>query len=171
MIYKIQKGWRENLRRRWEFIMHKKAKIIVLHMKELIYTGLFILLGLLFIFLVILMFSSKEDSQSADSLYTPGQYTTSLTFQGNVVDVMVTVDENSITSISLNNLEESVNVMYPLMEPTLEKLSAEIISKQSLEQIDYSEENKYTSMILLDAIASSLEQAKNIPSLSENDIP
>ena len=142
--------------------MNKKAKIVVLHMKELIYTGLIIIMATLLILVLILMFSSGDDSQSAESLYTPGQYTTALTFQGNVVDVVVTVDENSITSISLNNLEDSVSVMYPLMEPTLEELSAEILTSQSLENINFSENNKYTSMVLLDAIASSLEQAKNI---------
>ncbi len=152
--------------------MNKKAKIIVLHMKELIYTGLFILLALVFVFLIILMFSSNKGAEDSAGIYTPGQYTTSLTFQGNVVDVMVTVDEDSITSISLHNLEDAVSVMYPLMEPTLNHLSAEIIREQSLENINYSEENKYTSMILLDAIASSLEQAKTLSSsVSENQLP
>ncbi|MBR5578772.1 MAG: hypothetical protein IKW28_07240 [Lachnospiraceae bacterium] len=154
--------------------MNKKAKIIVLHMKELIYTGLIVLLVLLFVLVFLLMFSPGEDSGSARSLYTPGQYTTSLTFQGNVVDVVVTVDDHSITSISLNNLEEAVSVMYPLLEPTLEELSAEILSKQSLDNIQLSENNKYTSMVLLDAIASSLEQAGNISSsdnISGNSLP
>lgn len=154
--------------------MNKKAKIIVLHMKEVIYTGLFLLLGILFIVILILMFTSKKDSETSQSLYTPGQYTTSLTFQGNVVDVMVTVDKNSIIDISLNQLEDSVSVMYPLMEPTLEELSTEILEKQSLENISYTENSKYTSMILLDAIASSLEQAKNISgnhTLSQNQLP
>lgn len=143
--------------------MNKKARIVVLHMKEVIYTGLFLLLGILLIITVILMFTSGKDSEAANSLYTPGQYTTSLTFQGNVVDVMVTVDENSILDISLNQLEDSVSVMYPLMEPALEELSSEILSKQSLENINYTGDSKYTSMVLLDAISSSLEQAKNKP--------
>ena len=57
--------------------------------------------------------------------------------------------------------EESVSVMYPLMEPALEELSAQIIETQSLDNISYAEDRQYTSMLLLDAIASSLEQAKN----------
>ena len=71
------------------------------------------------------------------------------------------MDENSITSINLDNLEESVSVMYPLMEPALEELSSQIIETQSLDNISYSEDRQYTSMLLLDAIASSLEQARN----------
>lgn len=141
--------------------MNKKAKIVVLHMKELIYTGLFLILGILFVVIIILMFSGKDSESAEGTLYTPGQYTTTLTFNGSVVDVKVTVDENSITSINLDNLEESVSVMYPLMEPALEELSAQIIETQSLDNISYAEDRQYTSMLLLDAIASSLEQAKN----------
>lgn len=142
--------------------MSKKAKIVVLHLKELIYTGIFLALGILFVIILVLMFSPKEDSNTALSLYTPGQYTTSLTFNGNVVDVKVTVDHNAITAISLENLEETVSVMYPLIEPALEELSTQILEEQSLDHISYSDDNKYTSMILLDAIAASLEQAKTV---------
>lgn len=141
--------------------MNKKAKIVVLHMKELIYTGLFFILGILFVVIIVLMFSGKDSDSVSQTLYTPGQYTTSLTFNGNVVDVKVTVDETSITSIKLDHLEESVSVMYPLMEPALEELSSQIIETQSLDNISYAEDRQYTSMLLLDAIASSLEQAKN----------
>ena len=140
--------------------MNKKAKIVVLHMKELLYTGLFLILGILFVVIIVLMFSDKNSQSVSDNLYTPGQYTTTLNFNGSVVDVKVTVNENSITSIHLDNLEESVSVMYPLMEPALEELSAQIIKNQSLDNISYAEDRQYTSMLLLDAIASSLEQAK-----------
>ena len=141
--------------------MNKKAKIVVLHMKELIYTGLFFLLGILLVVIIILMFSNKNSDTASNTLYTPGQYTTTLTFNGSVAEVKVTVDETSITSITLDNLEESVSVMYPLMEPALEELSAQIIETQSLDNISYAEDRQYTSMLLLDAIASSLEQARN----------
>ena len=141
--------------------MNKKAKIVVLHMKELIYTGLFLILGILFVVIIVLMFSGKDSESVSNTLYTPGQYTTTLTFNGSVVDVKVTVDETSITSINLENLEESVSVMYPLMEPALEELSAQIIETQSLDNISYAEDRQYTSMLLLDAIASSLNQARN----------
>lgn len=140
--------------------MNKKAKIVVLHMKELIYTGLFLVLGILFVVIIVLMFSGKDSPSAAAALYTPGQYTTTLTFNGSVADIKVTVDETSITSIELDHLEESVSVMYPLMEPALEELSAQIIATQSLDNISYAQDRQYTSMLLLDAIASSLEQAK-----------
>lgn len=144
--------------------MNKKAKIVVLHMKELVYTGLFLILGIIFTIILILMFSEKETTSQESALYTPGQYTTTLTFNGNVADVKVTVDENRITSITLQNLEEAVSVMYPLLEPSLEELSTQIIETQSLDNISYSSDRQYTSMLLLDAIAASVEQARNLTS-------
>lgn len=141
--------------------MNKKAKIVVLHMKELIYTGLFLILGVLFVVIIILMFSGKNSGLVSNSKYTPGQYTTSLTLNGSVVDVKVTVDDTAITAIELEHLEDTVSVMFPLMEPTLEELSSQIIETQSLENISYAEDRQYTSLLLLDAIASSLEQAQN----------
>ena len=75
--------------------MNKKAKIVVLHMKELVYTGLFVILGILFVVILVLMFGRKDSDSAQNTLYTPGQYTTTLTFNGNVADVKVTVDETA----------------------------------------------------------------------------
>ena len=46
--------------------MSSKTKILVIHMKELIYTGIFLLLGIVLLILLISMFTpdnSKKDSQ------------------------------------------------------------------------------------------------------------
>ncbi len=50
--------------------------------------------------------------------------------------------------------------MYPLVEPALESLSEQIYKKQSLENITYSEENQYTSMVLINAIEDALDKAE-----------
>ena len=143
--------------------MSSKTKIVVLQLKELIYTGIFIILGILFVILLVIILKPKDSKTSKEeaSLYVPGKYTTSLVFNDTTIDVEVTVDASSITSVRLNNLDETVSVMYPLMEPALEELSTQIIETQSLEGVTYSDDNKYTSMVLLNAITTSLEQAKN----------
>ncbi len=143
--------------------MSSKTKIVVLQLKEIIYTGIFIILGILFVILLVIILKPKDSKKPNDeaSLYVPGKYTTSLVFNDTAIDVEVSVDADSITSIRLNNLDEAVSVMYPLMEPALNELSSQIIEKQSIDDITYSDDNKYTSMVLLNAIASSLEQAKN----------
>ena len=134
--------------------MNKKAKIVVLHMKELIYTGLFLVLGILFVVIVVLMFSGKDSDSVSTARYTPGQYTTTLTFNGNIVDVKVTVDENSITAINLEHLEETVSVMYPLMEPALEELSTQIIETQSLDNISYAEVKVFLKVLFVNFLHS-----------------
>ncbi|MDE7232756.1 MAG: hypothetical protein K2N37_06765, partial [Lachnospiraceae bacterium] len=74
--------------------MSSKTKIVVLHVKELIYTGIFAALGILFIILLIIMFLPKEEkqetmstvTQSTTDSYVPGVYTTSLILNDNVVE-------------------------------------------------------------------------------------
>ena len=78
----------------------------------------------------------------------------------NTVDIQIVVDANQINSISMSNTSESVETMYPLIEPALETLAAQIYETQSLDNITYSEENRYTSMLLLNTIEQALEKAK-----------
>ena len=49
--------------------------------------------------------------------------------------------------------------MYPLIEPVFETLTQQIYETQSLEQVTYESETKYTAMVLLDAIGNSLSKA------------
>lgn len=147
--------------------MSSKTKIVVLHVKELIYTGILAVLGILFIVLLIIMFLPKEEkpetvptmTQTTSNTYVPGVYTTSLILNDNVVEIEITVDERNINSIRLVNLDEAVTTMYPLIQPSFEDLANQIIQNQSLDGITYSDDSKYTSMILLNAITASLEKA------------
>ena len=141
--------------------MSAKTQIVVLHMKEVIYTlvfaGLSILLILLFLFMFLPNKEKTENSESAT--YTAGVYTSSILFKDSAIDVQVVVDANHISSISLINLEDTVAAMYPLVEPALAELSEQIIQKQTTEGISYSANNQYTSLMLLNAINAALEKA------------
>ena len=142
--------------------MSAKTKIVVLHLKELIYTAIFAALGILFVVLVVIMFlpekEAVEDATPA-STYIPGVYTSSLMLNNTAVDIEVVVDENTINSVRLVNLDEAITTMYPLIEPSFEELAKQICTNQSLEGITYSDDNKYTSMVLIEAISASLEKA------------
>jgi uncharacterized protein with FMN-binding domain len=182
--------------------MSSKTKIVVLHMKELIYTGIFAALGILFIVLLIFMFKPDKDDSSTPpatggnteesgvqttrednvqstpagntasaaqetsgtgetgTAYIPGIYTTELVLNDQVVDVEVIVDKDYISSIRLVNLSESITTMYPLLQPTFDALCQQIYDKQSLADITYDTDSKYTSLVLLQAIDHSLEKAK-----------
>ena len=144
--------------------MSSKTRIIVLHMKEVVYTIAFLILAFLLGILIYFMFGpgkSQTTSAAGEGLYTPGVYRSSLTLNKNTFDVEVTVDQNNIQSIELVNLSESTAAMFPLMEPALESLASQIYTSQSLENIQYSEDQKYTSMILLNAIETALKKAEN----------
>ena len=163
--------------------MSAKTKIVVLHMKELIYTGIFAVLGILFVVLLVMMFlPDKEESPGSDaptgtespdgstdvtdgtspvsdaaSLYIPGVYNTELVLGDQTLNVEVMVDRNTITSIQLVNLSEAV---YPLLQPAFDSLVSQICEQQSLDNISYDADSKYTSLVLLEAIRNSLEKAQ-----------
>ncbi len=144
--------------------MSAKTKIWVFHMKELGYTAVFIGLGIVFLILMIFMFASDRKQETAaeiPSRYTAGVYTASMTLGGNPVEIAVTVDEDYISSIHFRQLDETVSAMYPLMEPALDALSEQILESQSLENLSYSEESQYTSLMLMSAIRNALEKAEN----------
>lgn len=148
--------------------MSNKTKIVVLRMKEIIYSGIFALLGILFIVLLIIMFvPDKEEGNSeiplpsvSEANYVPGVYSSTIRLGSQTVDIEVLVDAHNIISIETVNLSEAVETMFPLVEPSLDNLAAQIISSQSLENITYSDDAKYTSLVLLEAIEQSLEKAK-----------
>ena len=56
--------------------MSSKTKIVVLRMKEIIYTAIFIGLGILLILLLLVMFRPKKESSAApaSAQYIPGVY-------------------------------------------------------------------------------------------------
>ena len=107
---------------------------------------------------------------SSSNTFVPGVYTTSLILNDNVVEIEVTVDETNINSIRLVNLDEAVTTMYPLIQPSFEDLANQIITNQSLDGITYSEDSKYTSMILLNAITASLEKALEAETAIDVDV-
>ena len=149
--------------------MSSKTKIVVLHVKELIYTGIFVVLGILFLVLLIVMFlPDKKENQETMApgvteetvKYVPGVYTTSLILNGNVEEIEVTVDEYNINSVRLKNLDDAVTTMYPLLEPAFDNLATQIVENQSLSNLTFPEENQYTSMVLEEAIYNTFEKAK-----------
>ena len=143
--------------------MSSKTKIVVLRMKELIYTGIFLALGILLIILLVCMFAPKNRTvtkKTASALYEPGVYTSALALGEQAVDVEVTVDENKIRSVRLVNLESSVAAMYPLMTPVMESLAAQILENQSLSGLSYDDSTRYTAQVLTEAVGRALEKAE-----------
>ena len=144
--------------------MSSRTRIIVLHMKEVVYTIAFLILAILLGILIYFMFGSGRSEAAytdASALYTPGVYRSSITLNQNTFDVEVTVDKSSIQDIQLVNLSETTTAMFPLVKPSMESLASQIMASQSLSDLKYSSDRKYTSQLLLDAIENALKKAEN----------
>jgi uncharacterized protein with FMN-binding domain len=141
--------------------MSAKTKIVVLHMKELIYTVVFAALAVILIVLLVIMFRpEKENVQQSKASYTAGVYTATADINNTTFEIEVLVDEERIKAIHFVNLADSVTTMYPLAATAMEQLEEQIIKEQSLENISYTQDSQYTSMVFLQAISEALEQAK-----------
>jgi uncharacterized protein with FMN-binding domain len=139
-----------------------KTKIVVIQLKEIIYTAIFVGLGILLILLLIFMFvpkNSKSNSSGDDATYKPGIYTSQLTLNNTLLNVEVTVDENHIKSVKIANLNDSITTMFPLMEPALEKIESQLCNGSKIEEITLSKDSKYTQTLLLEAVETSLNKA------------
>ncbi|MBQ8816120.1 MAG: hypothetical protein IJZ84_02430 [Lachnospiraceae bacterium] len=157
--------------------MSGKTKILVLHMREVIYTGIFIFLGLIFLILLAVMFlprqssttsspsniegttESAADLNSSVSEYTPGIYTAALEVSGNSLEMQVIIEQTGITDVSFTHLDETIETMYPLFTPVLESIALQLQSGVALEDITYEDSQKYTAGVLLQAIEEVLETA------------
>lgn len=148
--------------------MSAKTKIVVLRMREVVYTAIFAALGICLIILLIFMFLKGKNGsevptlpqESAESAnYIAGVYQTSVVLRNQVISVEVVVDENHINSVRLVNTDDTVTTMFPLFEPTMTELAVQIVETQSLEDITYSEDSKYTSLVLLNAVENALNKA------------
>ena len=183
--------------------MSANTKIVVLRRKELLYTGIFAALGVLFIILLLMLLLPGKDTDASygtpdspddtaatempdnvadvstgavadtdavldnasgpvgtDNTYIPGIYTTELILGSETVNVEVIVNDHAITSVSLADASEALTTMYPLLETTMESLNDQLCEMQDPEQVTYSAETRYTSLVLLEAVKASLEKAK-----------
>lgn len=142
-----------------------KTKIVVIQMKELIYTAIFAGLAILLIVLLIVMFHPFGENDSPDSktagekIYQPGVYTSRIELGDSTLNLEVVVDSDQVKSVSLVNLEESTATMYPLVRPSLESIEKELISGKSPDEIALSEKSRYTETLLLEGIKTALNKA------------
>lgn len=142
-----------------------KTKIVVIQLKEIIYTVIFAALGILLIILLIFMFSNKKDevASSEPDLYTPGKWTSSIELHDMAINLEVVVDKNHINSVSIINIDETITTMYPLVEPSLEAIAVQLYNDVPLDQVEFTEDSRYTQTLIIEAIKVALEKAIVVP--------
>lgn len=140
-------------------------KIVVVHLKEIIYTVIFAALGILLIILLVAMFLNKgKDSNLSkeEQLYTPGVYTSALILNDSALNLEVVVDENHIKSIEIVNIDEAITTMYPLVEPSLKQIWDQLYDGIAIDDVKLSKDGKFTQTIMVDAIKVALNKAKSV---------
>ena len=144
--------------------MSSNTKVVVFKAKELIYTGIFLLLGILLILLLIFMFLPKEKKTNMDAEetmnYIPGVYTSTIQLGDNTLDVQVTVDSKKIKSVSLEQLDDSIKTMYPLIEPSVASINEQLSSISSIDELTFEDDSQYTNTNLKQAIKNALKKAE-----------
>lgn len=141
--------------------MSAQTKIIVIKAKEIIYTAIFAVLGIILLLLFFHMFrgDKQEDTQTAGT-YIPGVYSSTISLGENTLNVSVTVDSDTISCVRIENLDETVTTMYPLLQPALDEINRQLPLVEHVDDITYSKENQYTYIILNQAIKNALRQAE-----------
>jgi len=140
-----------------------KTKIVVIQLKEIIYTVIFAALGILLILLLIFMFKGdkKDETVSTETdLYTAGKYSSSFALNDMALNMVVIVDKNHINKVSIENLDEAIATMYPLVEPSLEAIALQLYNDVPMDEIEVQENSKYTEQLLIEAIETALEKAR-----------
>jgi uncharacterized protein with FMN-binding domain len=142
--------------------MGANTKIFVFKAKELIYTGIFVVLGILFILLLIFMFLPKQDSEKETSptmQYMAGVYSSTINLGGSSLDVKVAVTDEKVTSISLSNVSEETASMYPLLESAVEDINNQLETVDSIDDLTFRSDSQYTNTILKQAMKNALSKA------------
>ncbi len=138
-----------------------KTRIVVIQMKEIIYTALFAGLAVLLIVLLVFIFKPEntDDANKSEAKYNAGTYTSQLALNNTALNLEVTVDPDRITSIRLVNISDAVTTMFPLLEPALNELETQILEKQSTKDLKISDNSRYTQTLLIDAIDKVISRA------------
>lgn len=142
------------------------TKIVILRMKEIIYTAIFVGLGILLILLLLIMFhpagtdEASPDSSDETAKYTPGVYTTEVALGENKINLQIYLDSDYVNHIKLTSLNDTVETMYPLISPTVENISKQLSNGVSIDNVVLSSESQYTQTLLLEAINKTLQKAE-----------
>ena len=152
--------------------MSSKTKIVVLRLKEVILTGIFVVIGIIAVILLVTAFLPQNSDETTNVLsdntltgisdttvYVPGTYSASLILNDMAANIEIIVDETYISSVRFVELNEAIKTKYPLLEPALEDIAGQLIETQSLDTIVYSDDMRYTATLLISAIESALKEA------------
>lgn len=151
-----------------------RTRIVILQLKELVYTAIFVGLGILLLVLLFFMFwpDKKTDSASTTSqpvsapvesgpTYKAGVYNQEISLGDSQINIQVALDTDRVKSVEITNLEESVETMYPLIKPAVKEISEQLVQGVSPEEVVLSDDSPYTSQMILESVSEIMTQASD----------
>ena len=153
-----------------------RTRIVIFQMKEIIYTAVFVGLGILLLVLLFFMFwpgkekgstgtsssaisSLKKSASTGSDKYIAGVYNSELTLGESKINLRVSLDKDRVKSVEIVNLKESVETMYPLIKPAVKEISDQLAQDISPDQVVLSDDSPYTSQLILDTVCQVMNEA------------
>lgn len=135
------------------------TKFVVVKMRELLKTAVFAVLGVI-ILVGLITFFLRMDAGDETGQYQDGTYEAAVQLGTEQAVVSVEINDGKIAQVTMQEMAESVAVMYPMVESTMDEIAAQVIQNQSAQQVDVSSQQTYSAQVLLDAVAQCLAQAE-----------
>ncbi|MBQ9277376.1 MAG: hypothetical protein IJ224_01950 [Lachnospiraceae bacterium] len=99
----------------------------------------------------------QETVNTSAGTYKSGVYSSIMNVGGQTeLQLVVTVDNGRVSHLDITNLNETVTAMYPLIGPSLDELNSQLDAGASFENLTYSKDNQYTTILILQAAKDSL---------------
>lgn len=135
------------------------TKFVVVKMRELLKTAVFVVLGVI-ILVGLITFFLRMGAGEETGQYRDGTYEAAVQLGTEQAVVSVEINDGKIAQVTMQEMAESVAVMYPMVESTMDEIAAQVIQNQSAQQVDVSSQQTYSAQVLLDAVAQCLAQAE-----------
>lgn len=136
-------------------------KIVVLKRRQLLLSAILTAIAIVTVLIISLCTGKNSDDalQFEDARFIPGLYTGDIPLSEYTLHLELAVDRNCIKSVNITNLDEEILSMYPLIEPSLQAVSKQLLDGVAIDAVTISEDSKFTQMMLIEAIGSMLEKA------------
>jgi len=138
------------------------TRFLVLQMKDLIKIGAIVLVGIVLVIFALVFLLGRGGSTTHDTgpegIFNPGVYSSTIILNNKPLEVRVTVNEHEITEIYMTDMAEIQRIFFPLFEPRMTDLAAEVLHHQTA-YIHPATDYPVTTDILQRAVKAALQQA------------
>lgn len=138
----------------------RTKKIIIVKIRNIIFGAIGVVLIIASLLIVINLFGENKKEEKEVAKYQPGKYTEEIKIGNRTANLEVLLEENQVKGVNLTYGDEMVETMYPLMKPTVEKISNQLEAGEDIENIESDKENMYTEKVIIDKIKKILKKEK-----------